>query len=66
MTAQAEALNITLTAQTELYQALASSLNFTASELLAFLWVQALTEIGEFGNLIIIGENTPDLIVNNP
>ncbi|MCH8906336.1 MAG: hypothetical protein IH840_04530 [Candidatus Heimdallarchaeota archaeon] len=62
--AQAEAVNITLAAQTEAYYALAQALNFTSAELLAFLWIQALTQIGEFGNLIIIGDNTPDIILS--
>lgn len=62
--AQAEALNITLTAESEGYYALAQALNLTSGELLAFLWIQALTEIGEFGNLIIIGDNTPEIILD--
>ncbi|MHA2033311.1 MAG: SPFH domain-containing protein, partial [Candidatus Kariarchaeaceae archaeon] len=62
--AQAEAVNITLAAQSEAYYALSQSLNLTSSELLAFLWIQALTEIGEYGNLIIIGENTPEIIID--
>lgn len=44
--------------------ALGQALNLTSAELLAFLWIQALTEVGQEGNLIIIGENTPELIVN--
>lgn len=63
MNAQAEAVNITLSAQTEAYYALAQALNLTSAELLAFLWIQALTEIGEFGNLIIIGDNTPNILI---
>ncbi|RMG41392.1 MAG: hypothetical protein D6732_02500 [Methanobacteriota archaeon] len=64
MEAQAKALNITLTAQSEAYYALAQALNLTSTELLSFLWIQALLEIGSFGNLIIIGENTP--VILNP
>lgn len=64
MEAQARALNITLTAQSEAYYGLAQSLNLTSTELLSFLWIQALLEIGSFGNLIIIGENTP--VILNP
>lgn len=63
--AQAEAVNITLTAQTEAYYALSQALNMTSAELLAFLWIEALTEIGEFGNLIIIGENTPFIAIES-
>lgn len=57
--AQAKAVNITLTAEREAYYALGQSLNLTSSELLAFLWIDALTQIGEYGNLVIIGDNTP-------
>lgn len=63
MQAQADAVNITLTQQALSYYALAQTLNLTSAELLAFLWIQALTEIGEFGNLIIIGDNTPDILI---
>lgn len=64
--AQAEAVDITLTQQTESYYALAQALNLTSAELLSYLWIQALTEVGENGNLIIIGENTPELLITEP
>lgn len=64
--AQAEAVNISLTAQKEAYYALSQALNLTSSELLAYLWIQALTDIGENGNMVIIGENTPMIVVNPP
>ena len=63
--AQAEALNITLTAQANTYYALSQALNMTTAELLSFLWIEALTEIGTYGNLIIIGDNTPEIIIDN-
>lgn len=64
--AQAQAVNITLTAEREAYYALSQSLNLTSAELLSFLWIQALQDIGEYGNLIIIGDNTPEIILDAP
>ena len=57
--AQAEAVNITLTAERDAYYGLAQALNMTTTELLTYMWIQALTQIGDDGNLIIIGDNTP-------
>ena len=64
--AQAKAVNITLTAERENYYALAQTLGLNSTELLAYLWIQALSEIGEYGNLIIIGDNTPQIILSDP
>ena len=64
--AQAEAVNITLTAERDSYYGLAQALNMTTTELLTYMWIQALAEIGEMGNLIIIGENTPFINVSQP
>lgn len=60
--AQAKAINMTLSAEREAYYAFAQTLNMTASELLAYLWIQAILEHDE--SMLIIGENTPDLILN--
>lgn len=63
--AQAEAVNITLTAESESYYALGQTLGLNSSELLAYLWIQALQDIGKHGNLIIIGDDTPEIILSD-
>ena len=64
MKAQASSVNITLSAEREAYYALAQALNMTSSELLAYLWIKALQEIGKDGNLVIVGQDSPSLILD--
>ncbi len=58
--AQAEALNITLTAERLAYYAMGEQLNLTSSELLALLWIMAIQDHDD--SLLIIGADTPLLI----
>ncbi|MHA1977128.1 MAG: hypothetical protein ACW98F_05465 [Candidatus Hodarchaeales archaeon] len=60
MTAQAEAVNITLTAEKLAYYAMGQQLNLTSSELLALLWVMAIRD--HDSSLLIIGADAPILI----
>lgn len=60
--AKAEAINITLTAQKEALYGLAQGLGLNSTELLAYLWIQAILE--HDSSWLIVGSNTPDLILN--
>ncbi|MHA2225929.1 MAG: hypothetical protein ACXAC8_12030 [Candidatus Hodarchaeales archaeon] len=60
MNAQAEALNVTLTAEQMAYYAMGQQLNLTSTELLALLWVMAIRDHDD--STLIIGANTPILI----
>lgn len=57
--AAAEALNITLTAEGLLLTELAATIGLNSTELLTYLWIQAILE--HDSSYLIIGENTPIL-----
>ncbi|MHA2362816.1 MAG: prohibitin family protein [Candidatus Hodarchaeales archaeon] len=59
--AQAKALNITLTQEALSYYALSQQLGFNSTELLAYLWIQAILE--HDSSLLIIGGSSPILTV---
>ena len=65
MQAQADSVNITLTAEQEAYYAFSQLLNMTSAELLSYLWIKALQEIGNAGNLVIVGQDSPTLILDS-
>lgn len=58
---QARALNISLRAESAAYAALADELGLNSTELLAYLWVQAVRE--HDSAWLVIGEETPDLVL---
>lgn len=59
--AMANATYIELNATGQALYDFAKVMGFNATQLLAYLWIQALLKIGEFGNMVIITENTPIL-----
>ena len=59
--AQAEAINITLTATQLAYYGMAQQLNWTSTELLTYLWIQAILEHDE--SMLIIGADTPQILI---
>ncbi|MCY3412686.1 MAG: hypothetical protein INQ03_13695 [Candidatus Heimdallarchaeota archaeon] len=59
--AQAEAVSILLNATGDALYNFATIMGFNSTEMLAYLWIDALLKIGEYGNMIIITENTPML-----
>ncbi len=63
MRAQAEALNITVTVEAEMLKYLADTLGLNSTELLAYLWIQAILEHNS--SLLIIGENTPEILIGD-
>ena len=63
MQAQADALNITVTADAEMLKYLADTLGLNSTELLAYLWILAISE--HDSSLLIIGETTPEIIIGD-
>jgi regulator of protease activity HflC (stomatin/prohibitin superfamily) len=61
MNAYAESLNITITADAEMLEYLALTLGLNGTELLSYLWIQAITEHTDA--LLIIGQTTPEILV---
>ncbi len=64
--AQAEAVAIELNATAQALYEFSQIMGFNSTEMLAYLWIDALLEIGEYGNMIIITENTPILATIDP
>lgn len=60
----ATALNISVTAEAETLLMLQTALNMTTPELLSYLWIQAIED--HESSLLIIGENTPEIIIGDP
>ncbi len=60
--AQTEAVNITLTIEADALAELAATMGFNSTEMLDYLWIQAISELDD--GVVIIGENTSQIILD--